>query len=97
MSDIVDNGAEHRFEVTRDGHTAELTYHRNGDRLVLIHTEVPTALEGHGVGGELVRAALGKAAREGLTIVPICPYARQWLQRHSDAVGDVEIDWTATD
>ena len=52
---------------------AELDYHLNGSRLVLVHTEVPAALGGHGLGGRLVRAALDRAGREGLTVVPVVP------------------------
>jgi predicted GNAT family acetyltransferase len=92
MNEIIDNVAENRFETTRDGHTAELRYRLNGSRLVLIHTEVPEELEGHGVGAELVRAAVQRAARDGLTIAPLCPYARHWLETHPDEVGAVAID-----
>jgi predicted GNAT family acetyltransferase len=95
LSDIIDNESEHRFVVTRDGHTAELTYRLNGKRLVLIHTEVPEALGGHGLGGELVKAGIARAERDDLTIVPLCPYARSWLQKHPDAAGTVTIDWAA--
>jgi uncharacterized protein len=42
-----------------------------------------------------VQAALAKAAAEGLTIVPFCPFARSWLERHPDATNGVEIDWAA--
>jgi predicted GNAT family acetyltransferase len=93
MSDVVDNVAEERFEITQDGHLAELVYHVHGDRLTLIHTEVPEELGGRGLGGELVQAALARAARDHLTIVPSCPYARAWLEKHPDAIGDVTIDW----
>jgi predicted GNAT family acetyltransferase len=92
---VTDNQAESRFEIRADGHLAELTYHRRGDRLVLIHTEVPEELEGHGMGGRLVTAAVDRAAREGLTIVPFCPFARSWLERHADVAGRVTIDWPA--
>jgi predicted GNAT family acetyltransferase len=85
-----------QFELTRDGHTAYMTYEVDGDRLRLLHTEVPDALGGQGVGAELVRVALDHAARNGLTVVPICPFAREWLQRHRDAIGDVPIDWSAS-
>jgi predicted GNAT family acetyltransferase len=96
MSDtpqISDNTQDSRFEVTVDGHVAELRYRRRADRLVLIHTGVPDALEGRGLGGQLVRAAVSQAAAEGLTVVPICSYARAWLQRHPDVAGTVTIDW----
>ncbi len=95
--DVIDNESEHRFVVTRDGRTAELTYRLNGRRFVLIHTGVPEELEGQGIGGELVRAAVARAARDGLTVVPVCPYARQWLQKHSDVADLAEIDWVAQD
>ncbi len=92
---VTDNTTAARFEVWVDGHLAELRYRRNGQRLVLIHTEVPAALGGHGLGGRLVLAAVERAAREGLTIVPLCPFARDWLARHPDVAGRAGIDWDA--
>jgi hypothetical protein len=90
---VVDNPYESRFEVTVDGHLAELVYHHSGHRLVLIHTEVPDALEGRGIGGRLVEFAVDRAVELGLTIVPKCPFARAWLERHPDAARRVDIDW----
>jgi uncharacterized protein len=92
---VTDNQAESRFEIRADGRLAELLYHRNGNRLALIHTEVPEELEGRGLAGRLVTAAVARAAREGLTIVPYCPFARGWLQRHPDVAGQAAIDWRA--
>jgi hypothetical protein len=82
-----------RFTHTEDGHVAELVYRVHGDRIVLIHTGVPEALEGKGVGGELVRAALDHAAGAGLTVVPRCPFARRWLESHPDEAGRVPVEW----
>jgi uncharacterized protein len=96
MSDappVTDNQAESRFELWVDGRLAELPYRRNGKRLVLIHTEVPVELEGRGLGGALVAAAVDRAAREGMTVVPLCPFARGWLQRHPDTAAKAAIDW----
>ncbi len=90
---VSDNQAQSRFELDTDGHVAELVYHRNGRRLALIHTDVPAELEGRGIGGRLVAAAIDRAAREGLTVVPLCPFARNWLERHADEAAKVAIDW----
>jgi uncharacterized protein len=90
---VTDNQAESRFELWVDGRLAELPYRRNGNRLVLIHTEVPVELEGRGLGGALVMAAVDRAKREGMTVVPLCPFARGWLQRHPDTASQAAIDW----
>ena len=89
---VTDNQAASRFELGADGSLAELLYRRVGNRLVLIHTEVPVELEGRGIGGALVAAAVDRAAREGLTLVPLCPFARGWLQRHPDVAKTATID-----
>ena len=80
------------FEYRAGSSVAEIVYRRRGQRMVLLHTGVPGALEGEGVGGQLVRAAVGYAASEGLTVVPACPFARAWLERHPDVAALVPID-----
>jgi predicted GNAT family acetyltransferase len=90
--DITNNERARRFETTIDGHLAELTYERHGDRFLLMHTEVPSELEGMGVGGALVSAAVELAAENGLTVVPRCPFARGWLERHPDVAKTVTIE-----
>ena len=90
---IVDNEAQHRFEATVDGHLAELVYRRNDDRFTIVHTGVPDELEGRGLGGALVRAAVEHAAANGWTVVPQCPFARRWLKEHPDVAERVAIDW----
>ena len=81
---VTDNAAERRFERDTGHGTAVLSYRREGDRLFLTHTEVPEAAEGDGHGGALVRAAFDHARREGLRVVPICPFVAAWLKRHPD-------------
>ena len=92
-ADVIDNTDASRFELRADGRLAELVYRIRGDRLVLVHTEVPVELEGRGIGGRLVTAAVDWAAREGLTLVPLCPFARDWLERHPEAASKAVIDW----
>lgn len=56
--EIRNNPAQHRYEAHLDGHLAVVTYRREEGQITFIHTVVSPALEGHGVGGKLVRAAL---------------------------------------
>ena len=97
MSDVVvtDNRDGSQLEIRAGGQLAELIYRTRAGRLILVHTEVPEALGGRGLGGELVRAAIGKANAEGMTLVPLCPFARSWLERHPDEAATVPIDWQA--
>ena len=92
---VVDNPAEHRFTLREDGHVAELVYRLDGSHLVLIHTGVPEALGGRGLGGHLVKAAVDRAEAEGLTLVPECPFAKGWLEKHPDDAARVSIEWPA--
>ena len=49
---------------------------------------------GSNVANPWTVAAIDRAAREGLTIVPLCPFARNWLERHADQTARVAIDWS---
>jgi hypothetical protein len=91
---VVDDAPQHRFLIAEDGVEAQLVYQARDGELVLTHTEVPDALGGRGIGGRLVRAAVERAARTGETVLPWCPYARSWLEKHPDEAASITIDWT---
>ena len=90
---VVDNRTSSQFEIDLDGQLAYLMYRRDGDRLILIHTEVPPALEGRGIGGQLVTGAIDVAAEQHLTVVPLCEFAKGWLERHPAVAGRAPIEW----
>jgi hypothetical protein len=94
---VIDVAEQQRFVAELDGHTAELEYRAEPPRLILVHTRVGPELNGRGVGAALVRASIDRAVREGLTVVPWCPFARHWLRAHPDAAAGVTIDWTRPD
>ncbi|GHA33237.1 hypothetical protein GCM10007989_31770 [Devosia pacifica] len=74
-----------RYRLVIDDVEAEMTYSRAGESLIIIdHTEVPTALRGRKVGERLVRQAIEDARREGVTIVPLCPFAKAQIERHPE-------------
>jgi len=64
---------------------AAMTYYRlRGNTIVFTHTEVPHALEGHGVGSALARYALDDARRRGLGVVAQCPFIAAYIRRHPE-------------
>ncbi|MFD3660786.1 GNAT family N-acetyltransferase [Streptomyces sp. NPDC058659] len=52
--------------------------------LVAVHTVVEDGHEGKGIAGALVREFYTIAAGEGVPVVPLCPYAAKWAERHPD-------------
>lgn len=78
------NEAEEQFEAMVGGEKAVLTYAEQNGKFYVLHTEVPEAMEGHGVGSALVRAAMDYAREKGVKAVPFCPFAKAWLHRHQD-------------
>jgi predicted GNAT family acetyltransferase len=81
-----------RFETVVDDQVAFLTYQERGDvQIVLVHTEVPQALEGRGIGGEIVRAALQWAREHDLVVVPRCPFVQSYLERHPEEAERTKI------
>ena len=63
----------------------EIDYRRSNDAVVLVHTEVSPALEGRGLGGQLVAGALEDIRAQGLRVVAVCPFVRAYLRRHPDS------------
>lgn len=76
---------DNHYEV-RDGErrVGLAAYQRDSQRMVFTHTEVEPELEGHGVGGTLVRFALDDARTRGLTVVPQCPFVARFIDGHSE-------------
>lgn len=85
MTDTVLNNTEkNRYELSVDGHLAA-TYYRIADGVItFIHTEVPDALAGRGIGAKLVKGALDQVRAAGLKVVPQCPFVRAYIEKHPD-------------
>ena len=78
------NEAASRYELDTPHGLAIATYRQQGDSRVFTHTEVPPADEGHGLGAELVRAALDDTKAHGLKIVPACSFVVSYVRRHPE-------------
>ncbi|RVG72508.1 DUF5996 family protein [Sinorhizobium meliloti] len=80
-----DGASKGRYRLVIDGVEAEMTYSRAGAQLIIIdHTDVPAALRGRKVGERLVRQAIEDARREGVSIIPLCPFAKAQIERHPE-------------
>jgi uncharacterized protein len=84
MSDVVNNKAHHRFELTVEGHLAAAYYKIEGDVITFDHTEVPPELGGKGVGSRLVKAALDQVRDLGLRVVARCPFVKAYIEKHGE-------------
>jgi predicted GNAT family acetyltransferase len=81
---IRNNEARQQFEAAVEGGPAILTYRKRHGEIAFLHTDVPPALEGHGIGGALARAGLDYARDQGLVVVPICPFVRAYIREHPE-------------
>jgi predicted GNAT family acetyltransferase len=84
MPEVRDNPQRHRFELDADGHVAFSKYRRAGSVLTVLHTEVPAALNGRGIGSALVRGLLDIARAQGLTVKPLCPFVAGYIAKHPE-------------
>ncbi|HEY4344494.1 MAG TPA: GNAT family N-acetyltransferase [Parvibaculum sp.] len=85
MSDeVTHNPATHRFEITIDGVTAYSEYTRKPGVVTIIHTIVPEALGGKGVGSKLAKFALDTIRAEGSKVIPQCPFTAAYIKKHPE-------------
>jgi hypothetical protein len=82
--EIRDNTAQHRFELEVEGGMALMYYRLEPDVITLMHTEVPPALGGQGIGSALVRGVLDLVRARGLSVVPKCPFVAAYMGRHPE-------------
>jgi predicted GNAT family acetyltransferase len=81
---VTNNRLARRFEICVANALAVLDYEMEDGTLILLHTGVPAALEGQGIGGKLVKAALEEARAQGLKIDPQCSFVRGYIERHPE-------------
>jgi uncharacterized protein len=82
---VHDNVGAQRFEIRIGDEVAFLRYEKRHNAFILVHTEVPSALRGHGLANRLAKAGLAAARASGLHVIVICPMVRAYMRRHRDA------------
>ena len=81
---VVENVAGNRFEMAFPGGRAFASFRRDGDRLIVTHTEVPAAFNGRGLGSRLALGLFENARATGRRIVPACSFVADWARRHPE-------------
>ena len=81
---VRDNTERHRFELDAEGHVAFSNYKRDGGVVTIMHTEVPPALNGKGIGSALVRGAARSRARKGQGRGRYAPSSKAYIARHPE-------------
>jgi predicted GNAT family acetyltransferase len=85
MPDVRENPSSGRFEMEEGGHVVFADVRRNGGRIIIDHVEAPLELRGTGAAGRFMEGLVAQTRRDKAILVPICPYARDWLARHPEA------------
>lgn len=82
---IIDNPAQHRFELPIEEDEIAAAYYRIEDgRVVLTHTEVPQKYSGKGIGTELARGVFDAIRASGRKAVLKCPFMGAFAARHPE-------------
>ena len=81
---VRDNRELHRFELPVEGQVVFAEYRRQPGRLVITYVESPPSLRGAGHAGRLMQGVAEEARAEQVKVLPLCPYARAWMQRHPE-------------
>lgn len=82
--DVRDNAAKSRYELDVDGHVAFVDYRLKPDRILLVHTEVPSELGGRGVGSKLARGTLDAVRVRGLKAELRCDFLDAYVKKHPE-------------
>jgi uncharacterized protein len=84
-AEVVDVPERSRYELRLDGRLIGLAaYRRRDGRISFTHTEVDASCEGRGFGSRLAAAALDDARRQGLRVLPLCPFVAHYVEQHPE-------------
>ena len=82
---LIDNNKDHQYELHVEKGIAKIEYIiTKNEEIYLTHTEVPPAMEGKGIGSQLVEKALKNIEERKLTLVPLCPFVAGYIQKHPE-------------
>ena len=85
MSDVIDNKADHRFELEVEGHIATEHYKLDGNVITFEHTDVPIrSSAARASARSWSKARSTRSARPDLKLIPQCPFVKAWIEKHPE-------------
>lgn len=83
--ELIDNTDENQYEFHVGKYIPKIEYIKtNNGEIYLTHTEVPVVLEGQGIGSQLTEKVLADIEKQGLRLVPLCPFIAGYIKKHQD-------------
>ena len=82
--DLVKNEAANRFEMNVEGNTAIIEYKQYPGKIALLHTEVPSQLEGKGAATAIIEKTLDYIEKKNFTLIALCPMVVAYIKRHPE-------------
>lgn len=82
---VVNSPEQNRYELRRgEEMVGFVTYRERPGLIAFVHTETDNRLEGQGLASTLVAGALDDVRERRLEVLPFCPFANSYIQRHPE-------------
>ncbi|MEP7020016.1 MAG: GNAT family N-acetyltransferase [Pseudonocardiales bacterium] len=82
---VSENPAGHRYEISVDGNVVGFTmFTLDGDVAIMPHTRIQPEYKGEGLASTLIGAALDDLRARQVTVVPRCPFVREFIEKHPE-------------
>ena len=77
------------FSMDGEEQLGEMVISVSGGILTVYHTEVAPSAEGKGFAKKLLVAMVDYARKNGLKVIPLCPYVHAQFKRHPQEYADL--------
>jgi len=90
---VVNNKNDLQFEVNLNGELAYIKYQYYKKDIAFMHTVVPDAFRGKGIGGAMAVVALAFAKDQHRKIMLYCPFVSKYVKEHAEYHSLVDTDY----
>lgn len=82
---LIDNAEKNQYEFQIGKLTPRIEYIKTSDgEVYFMRTIVPFGLQGKGIGSQLTKKALIDIQKQGLRLIPMCPFTATYIQKHPE-------------